>query len=132
MSHQLHRRRFLKTATASGLSYWLAAPAFSADRVFNSNEKIHVASIGVGGKGESDSRHAGELGELVAICDIDEHRLDAKGEKFPQAKKYFDFRKMFDEMVQQIDAVTVSTPDHTHAPASVMAMKMRKHVYCQK
>src|SRR5207237_6845812 len=53
-------------------------------------------------------------------------------QKYPNANKYTDFRKMFDEMAKSIDAVTVSTPDHTHAPASVMAMRLKKHVYCQK
>src|SRR5262249_16531988 len=104
MTHRLHRRRFLQTTTPTGLSYWLAAPGFSDDRIINSNEKVQVASIGVGGKGDSDCNHAGDIGEMVAICDIDEHRLNAKSEKFTQAKKYFDFRKMFDEMAKQIDA----------------------------
>src|SRR5207344_311298 len=94
--------------------------------------KINIASIGVGGKGSSDTDQAGQLGNTVALCDIDENRLNEKAKKFPNAKKYFDFRKMLEEMDKQIDAVTVSTPDHTHAPASIMAMKMGKHVYCQK
>src|SRR5262249_5146141 len=73
-------------------------------------------------------------GDVVAICDVDETTLDrrASGEKFKDAKRYSDFRKMFDELGKSIDAVTVSTPDHMHAPAAVMAMKMGKHVYCQK
>ena len=54
------------------------------------------------------------------------------GEKYPKAKKYYDYRKMLEEMGDKIDAVTVSTPDHTHAPASVMAMRMGKHCFCQK
>ena len=74
----------------------------------------------------------GALGTVVALCDIDERHLNSKSQKFPDAKKFFDFRQMLDDMGKQIDAVTVSTPDHTHAPASVMAMKMKKHVYTQK
>ncbi len=133
MSHQLHRRRFLKLGAAGGLGYWLTAPAFSASRAGQSpNGTLHFAGIGVGGKGFSDIDHAGELGDVVAICDIDEMKLGRKAEKFTAAKKYFDFRKLFDEMAKQIDAVVVSTPDHTHAPASMMAMKLGKHVYCQK
>src|SRR6185369_14997735 len=133
MSQRLHRRRFLQTTAASGLGYWLAAPALSAQRAANKpNETIHIAGVGVGGKGSSDIDQAGEVGEIVAICDIDDHHVNAKTKKFPSAKHYYDFRKMFDEMAKQIDAVTVSTPDHTHAPASIMAMKLRKHVYCQK
>ncbi len=133
MSHRLHRRRFLKLGAAGGLGYWLTAPASSAIRAGQSpNGTLHFAGIGVGGKGSSDIDHAGELGDVVAICDIDELKLGTKAEKFTSAKKYFDFRKLFDEMAKQIDAVVVSTPDHTHAPASMMAMKLGKHVYCQK
>src|SRR5207302_6735038 len=90
--------------------------------------------IGIGGKGDSDSKHVVPLGTVVAICDTDDGRINGKGaqEGFKEAKKYFDYRKMLDEMGKDIDAVTVSTPDHTHAPAALMAMRMGKHVYCQK
>jgi predicted dehydrogenase len=69
---------------------------------------------------------------VVAICDIDDETLGKAGEKFPGAKKYHDFRKMLEDMGGSIDAVTVSTPDHTHAVAAAMAMKMGKHCFCQK
>jgi predicted dehydrogenase len=93
---------------------------------------LNIACIGVGGKGSSDTDQAGKHGNIVAICDIDDGNLAAKAEKFPRAKKYNDFRMMFDAMHQGIDAVVVSTPDHTHAVAAVQAMKLGKHVYCQK
>jgi predicted dehydrogenase len=98
----------------------------------SANDKINIACIGVGGKGRSDSDHAGAFGNIVALCDIDADRLGKKGLQFPKAKQYADFRKLLEEMGEGIDAVTVSTPDHTHAPASIMAMRMGKHVYCQK
>src|SRR5207247_6704 len=98
----------------------------------SANEKVNIACIGVGGKGDSDASDAGQVGNVVAICDIDDNSLNRKAQQFGKAKKYNDFRKMLEEMDKQIDAVTVSTPDHTHAPASIMAMKMGKHVYCQK
>src|SRR5205085_9024584 len=96
------------------------------------NGKLRFACIGVGGKGGSDTNNVGEVGRVVALCDVDERTLNGKAEAFADAKKFTDFRKLFDEMANQFDAVTVSTPDHTHAPASVMAMKHGKHVYCQK
>src|SRR5262249_15004284 len=83
-------------------------------------------------KGSSDTDQAGGIGDVIAICDIDDNPLGKKAEKFPQAKKYNDFRKMLEELDKQIDAVVVSTPDHTHAVAAMMAMKMKKHVYVQK
>ena len=70
---------------------------------------------------------------MVAICDVDRNSLNEAGEKrFPKAKRYTDYRKMLDEMGSSIDAVTVSTADHNHAPASLMAMRMGKHCFCQK
>jgi predicted dehydrogenase len=130
----MNRRRFLKAvAAAAGTGYFYTASALSAGRAADGpNDKLRFAGIGVGGKGDGDISQAGKLGEVVALCDIDEVTLGNKAKEFSSAKKYFDFRKMFDEMGKQIDAVTVSTPDHTHAPASIMAMKMKKHVYCQK
>ncbi len=93
---------------------------------------MRFACIGVGGKGDSDTNDAGAHGEIVALCDIDSNVLDEMGKKYPKAKKYFDYRKMLEDMGDKIDAVTVSTPDHSHAPASVMAMRMGKHCFCQK
>ena len=132
MTHPIDRRLFLQGSAAS-LGYFFTANAFSAARAADGpNGKIHFAGIGVGGKGSSDVDNCGNLGEIVALCDIDDKHLGAKANQFKQAKHYFDFRKMLDEMGKDIDAVTVSTPDHTHAVASVMAMRMKKHVYTQK
>ena len=102
-------------------------------RVPGANERSNVACIGVGGKGDSDSSDAQACGgNIVAICDVDRTTLDRKGKQFPQAKRYQDFRKLLDEMGKEIDAVTVSTPDHTHGVAAIRAMKMGKHCFCQK
>src|SRR5204863_8147195 len=97
----------------------------------------NVACIGVGGKGDSDSSDAsGCGGNLVAICDVDQNALDRKAKqfatKFPNLKQFKDYRKMLDEIGKDIDAVTVSTPDHNHGIAAIRAMKMGKHCFCQK
>jgi predicted dehydrogenase len=131
MSRRTNRRQFIQQAGLAGLGFWVAGgltPAFSR----SPNGKLNIAGIGIGGKGSSDIDQAGQVGNVVAICDIDDKTLGKKGERFPNAKKYNDFRKMFDEMGKSIDAVTVSTPDHTHAVAAMMAIKQGKHVYCQK
>jgi predicted dehydrogenase len=99
----------------------------------SANERIRFACIGIGGKGDSDSADAGKHGDVVAIVDIDDERLENAGsKKFPQAKRYNDYRRMYDEMEKNIDAVTVSTPDHSHALASVMALVRGKACFTQK
>lgn len=127
MSFQLDRRRFLQATSLAG--FGIFAPAARGD---SPNERPRFACVGVGGKGSSDTDHVGELGEIVALCDIDSKRLAAKAEKFPRAKTYRDFRILLEELAPKIDAVVVSTPDHTHAAAALAAMRLGKHVYCQK
>jgi hypothetical protein len=129
------RRQFLRRGSVA-----LGAAAFSfphVGRVLGANDRINVACVGVGGKGDEDSTNAAHCGgNIVAICDVDSGHLDKKaGEfsaKFPDVKKYQDYRKMLDEMGSSIDAVTVSIPDHNHGVAAIRAMKMNKHCFCQK
>lgn len=132
MPQQANRRQFLQASGAVGVGYWVAG-GVRAQESDSPNGRIAMASVGVDGKGRSDSANAGSHGDMVAICDADEARLNKAGEKrFPKAKRFTDFRKMLEEMGSSIDAVTVSTPDHTHAPAALMAMRMGKHCFCQK
>jgi predicted dehydrogenase len=131
MPHRTTRRAFVQTSAAAGLGFWVAG-GVQAQESKSPNERIAMASIGIGGKGDSDSSDAGRAGDMVAICDIDDARLEGIGRRFAKAKKFNDFRKMLDEMGKSIDAVTVSTPDHMHAPAALMAMRMGKHAFIQK
>ncbi len=127
------RRDLLKTGAALGMGAWAARSAWADDINPNSpNERVNFGCIGVGGKGDSDTADAARLGNVVAICDVDDNTLNAAAAKYPNAKKYHDYRKMLSEMGKSIDAVTVSTPDHNHTPAAAMAMKMGKHCFCQK
>jgi len=126
MKKNLNRRQILKTATWGSLFTIVPRSAWGA------NERIQLAGIGVGGKG------AGEVNDLtaagatfIALCDVDASRAAKTFQKYPQAKVYTDFREML-YREKGIDGVTVSTPDHTHAPASLLAMSLGKHVYCQK
>ena len=96
------------------------------------NEKIQVGCIGVNGKGESDVRNVSEFGKIYALCDVDSTFLDGTAKKYKTEHNFADFREMLDKMGDRIDAVTVSIPDHNHAVAAAKAMKMGKHVYCQK
>ena len=95
------------------------------------SDKINIAGIGVGGQGGHDINCVG--GEnIVALCDVDERRAAGTFKKYPDAKRFKDFRKMLDAAGKDIDAVVVGTPDHTHAVACQAVMKRGKHVYCEK
>src|SRR2546422_6932710 len=93
------------------------------------NEKLNVACIGCGGQGASDLGNVSSE-NIVALCDVDQPRAADSFKTFPDAKRYTDFRKLLEQ--KDVEAVTVSTPDHIHAVATAMALKMGKHVYCQK
>jgi predicted dehydrogenase len=124
-----NRRDFLKAGTAV-----VATGVWSELRAAEStspNEKLNLAAVGVAGRAAANLAGC-KSQNFVGLCDVDDRRLGKAGERLPQARKYNDFRKMFDQLDHQIDAVIVATPDHIHAPASVMAMKMGKHCYCEK
>lgn len=127
----LTRRQFLSRTSAAVGTVTLAFPFVG--RVLGANDRINIACIGVGGKGDSDSSDAARCGgNIVAICDVDRATLAKKAKQFPKAKQYTDYRKLLDEMAREIDAVTVSTPDHNHGVAAIRAMKLGKHCFCQK
>ncbi|MFY0689350.1 MAG: Gfo/Idh/MocA family oxidoreductase [Cyclobacteriaceae bacterium] len=131
--NHLSRRKFIQgTAIASGVMivprHVLGGVGFTAP-----SDKLNLASIGAGGKGWSDINNAFNDGKenVVAICDIDTNMAKRAVDKWPKATYFNDFRKMLEEQ-KDIDAVTISTPDHTHAVAAMAAMQLGKHVYVQK
>ena len=128
------RRDFLKqSAFVAGMGVWVAAgPRVRALAEQSPSEQLSVACIGIGGKGDGDSEQVGKHANVVGICDIDDKRLAAKSRKFPKAQKFNDFRTMLDTVGKEVDAVTITTPDHTHAVATMMAIQMGKAVYTQK
>ena len=132
MSTRMHRRRFLqRTAAAASLSVaspWIV-PSWGADKP--PSEKLSVAVVGVAHRAAANLTGVAKE-NIVALCDVDATYLDKAATKFPQAKTYADFRRMLAEVEKKIDAVVVSTPDHTHAAPSLMALRMGKHVYCEK
>jgi len=119
------RRTFLKQAAAASATF--AAPAL----IYGSpNEKVNIAGVGVQGKGRSDLSGTAPNNNVVALCDVDAGHLEKAAKTYTGAKKYNDWRKMLEQ--SDIDAITVSTPDHMHAPIAMTAMRMGKHVYVQK
>ncbi len=131
MSKKLNRRELLKGAAAGGVGLLILRSSKSAF-AYEANGKLNVAVIGCGGRGGGNLHGIGATENIVALCDVDSNAIAAGAKDFPKAKHYTDIRRLLDEMGSQIDAVAVSTPDHTHAPAAVMAVKMGKHCYCEK
>ena len=125
------RRQFLGGAAAAAAFTIVPRHVLGGARYVAPSEKLNIACIGIAGQGAYDiSQVAGE--NIVALCDVDWRHAAGTFAKYPNAKKYRDFRKMLDAEDKNIDAVTVATPDNIHAVASMAAMKRGKHVYCEK
>jgi predicted dehydrogenase len=131
MSLITDRRRFLQTTAAAGLGYWVAGGLAAAESK-SPNEKVQLGCIGVGGKGQSDVQNVSKFGKIYAMCDVDATTLEGQTRAYKVEHNFNDFRELLDKMGDRIDAVTVSIPDHNHAVAASKAMRMGKHVYCQK
>ncbi len=131
MPKKLTRRSFLKGTTAIAVASQLKKPFHTHNPNYTlAASKLNIAAVGSGGKGRSDI-HGCKHENVVALSDVDFNRAAETFSEFPKAKQYKDFREMLDKH-PEIDAVTVSTPDHFHAYAADYAMRMGKHVYCQK
>ena len=129
-TRNLSRRQFL--AATSVVTTFLAVPAHVLGRggATSPNNKLNIAGIGIGGQGGEDIKEV-SAENIVALCDVDEDHAAHTFNKYPNAKRFKDYRKMLDEE-KGIDAVVVGTPDHQHAIVSITAIKHGKHVYCEK
>ncbi len=126
----LTRRELLKTSAAAGIGFWLGTST-AQSRPLPASEKLNIAVIGLGGRGRANlNAVAGE--NVIALCDVDDERAGDAYKRFPRAKKFHDFRRMYDELEKQIDAVVISTPDHTHFHPAYAALELGKHVYLEK
>ena len=125
-----NRRNFIKSATALASLSILPTPIWSSLK----NNRLRTAHVGVGGMGAEDLNDVAshKSVDVTALCDVDSSALEKASKLYPKAKVYKDYRVMFKEISDSIDAVIVSTPDHTHAPVSMLAMELNKSVYCQK
>jgi predicted dehydrogenase len=131
-ARQINRRQFLGSAAAAAAFTIVPRHVLGGARHVPPSEKLNIASIGVGGQGGNDLQQV-STENIVALCDPDwGNHTAASFKKHPTAKKYKDFRKMLEAEEKNIDAVTVGTPDNIHAVAAMMAVKMGKHVYCEK
>ena len=128
------RRKFLQNSAMAAIGSFFIVPRHVLGKGFVApSDKLNIAGIGVAGKGFSDVNNAFNNGvnNIVALCDVDWAMAKGQFEKHPKAKRYKDFRQMLEKEAKNIDAVTVSTADHTHAVAALAAMQLGKHVYVQ-
>lgn len=131
----MNRRQFIKTSALSAAALGASQfPAPSISRAQNVNAKLKVGVVGIAGRGAGNINElmsgSGDVVELAALCDVDDVNLENQGKAYPDAKQFFDYRTMLDET--ELDAVLVSTPDHTHAVAAMAAMKKGMHCFCEK
>lgn len=130
MSRRITRRRFTQTtaAAAATLGVWSELPAAESKAA---SEKLNIACVGTAGRAAANISGCASQ-NIIGLCDIDDNLLAGAAKRYPGAETFHDFRRMLDKLEKQVDAVVVGTPDHIHAPASAMAMRMGKHCYCEK
>ena len=130
-SGRMSRRDFISAATAVAAFTIVPRHVLGGPRNIPPSEKLNIAGIGIGGRGAGDLDEVGSE-NIVALCDVDKNYAGGVFKKYPNAKAYTDFRTMLEKEDKNIDAVIIATPDHTHAVITMMAIKMGKHVYCEK
>lgn len=131
----LSRRQFLGQSSATAAAFVGAGSLPKSSSALSStspNERLNIASVGTKGRAGANLGAVGKTENIVALVDVDAKSLEEVGERYPNARRYHDFREMLEKECDNLDAVVVSTPDHIHAPATAMALRMKKHVYCEK
>ncbi|WP_346238542.1 Gfo/Idh/MocA family protein [Niabella insulamsoli] len=128
------RRNFIRNAALVGAGVTIVPRHVLGRGYIAPSDKLNIAGIGAGGKGESDIAEMAKSPHvnIVALCDVDDRQAVNSRKRFPKATYYKDFREMLSKEKNNIDACTISTPDHTHAVATLAAMQLGKHVYTQK
>ena len=137
MSKEISRRSFLKAGTAAAVGLSMAPGMFAAPASKKKaapapmDRKLKILGVGIGGRGAADLK-AMETEEIIGLCDVDTKYAAHIFERYPNAKRYTDYRKMYEELLDEADAVMVATSDHTHAIIAAEAIAAGKHVYCEK
>jgi predicted dehydrogenase len=131
--HNVDRRTFLRWTTAGGIlaGYHVNSTSPSVLAEVSPNERLNLAAVGASGRAAANIQACASQ-NIIAIADVDSQMLEKGAQPYPHARKYRDFREMLEKDEDKIDAVLIGTPDHTHAVAAAMALRMKKHVYCEK
>jgi predicted dehydrogenase len=134
MSKNSSRRGFIRNASIAGAGFFIVPRHVIGRGFIAPSDKLRIAGIGAGGKGQSDLSEFAKSPNvnIVALCDVDDRQAVKSRSNFPNANYYHDFREMLEKEKNNIDACSISTPDHTHAVATIAAMQLGKHVYTQK
>ena len=130
MNRTTTRRDFLGQTGAVIAAGYFVNPVAAVDSK-SPNERLNIAAVGTSGRAGANIRGVASQ-NIVAVADIDANFLDQAGTRYSGARKYDDYRVMLEKEADRIDAVVVGTPDHSHAPAAAMALRLKKHVYCEK
>ena len=135
MGKEISRRSFLKTGAAAAVGLSMAPDLLFSQKADAApaplGRKLKILGVGIGGRGASVLREL-ETEEIIGLCDVDWKYADHVFKRYPKARKYNDYRKMFDDLLDEADAVMIATADHTHAIIAAQAIKAGKHVYCEK
>jgi predicted dehydrogenase len=128
------RRAFIRNSSMAAAGFFIVPRHVLGRGYVAPSDKLNIAGIGVGGKGESDLFEFAKSPKvnIVALCDVDDRQAKTSVKRYPNAKYYKDFREMLEKEKNNIDACSISTPDNTHAVATLAAMQLGKHVYTQK
>ncbi|WP_299533958.1 Gfo/Idh/MocA family oxidoreductase [Ulvibacterium sp.] len=130
----MQRRKFIKNVAASSAAFSIVPNHVLGKTHVPPSDTLYIGAFGVGGRGSGVIRGLDETKKVkfVALCDVDDRRAADTYKKYPKAKRYKDFRKVYDQHLNEIDAIMVATPDHTHAPIALPFMKAKKHAYVEK
>lgn len=130
----MQRRKFIKNAAVSSAAFSIVPSFVLGKQHTPPSDTLYVAAFGVGGRGSGVINGLDATGKVkfVSLCDVDERRAAPTFKKFPKVPRYKDFRKVYDERLNDIDAIMVASPDHTHAPIALPFMRAKKHAYVEK
>lgn len=130
----MQRRKFIKNAAAASTAFTIVPSYVMGKKHVPPSDTLYMGAFGVGGRGSSVMRGLHETGKVkfVTLCDVDDRRAADTYKKFPKAKRFKDFRKVYDKHIKDIDAIMVATPDHMHAAIALPFMRAKKHAYVEK
>ena len=130
----MQRRKFIKNAAAASTAFSIVPSFVMGKNHVAPSDTLYIGAFGVGGRGAGVMNGLNDTGKVkfVTLCDVDDRRAADTYKKYPKAKRYKDFREVYDKHLKEIDAIMVATPDHMHASIALPFMRAKKHAYVEK